>query len=181
MLYHHFGCVCPTADALALLAQLCAPRGPKGPRLPVVEIGSGNGYWAYLLRRAGLAVTAVDNALSAWRSTWIGDTVVADGPQYLRRSGGGRGAVLLLVYPQVSADFTASVIGAYEGDVVVVAGTQNGNGYTGFRDERIEEWMARERGCLELIARVPLPSFAGKDEGFYVFRRREKEAAKEGS
>lgn len=84
---------------------------------------------------------------------------------------GASNAVLLLVYPQVSADFTAKVIGAYEGDVVVVAGTQNGNGFTGFRDETIGAWMEREKGEFREVVQVPLPSFAGKDEALFVFVR----------
>ncbi|KAL0264926.1 hypothetical protein SLS55_000880 [Diplodia seriata] len=176
--YHHFGCAVPTWDALSLVAQLTqhAPPAPKPKGWPgrdVVEIGSGNGYWALQLRRAaGCRVAAVDNAHSEWRTMWIGDTVWADGVKYLEGRGGAEEAVLLLVYPQVGADFTAKVLRAYRGDYVVVAGTQNGNGFTGFKDETIAEWMARERKEFERVAQVPLPSFAGKDEALFVFVRR---------
>lgn len=127
---------------------------------------------------------AVDNALSAWRTTWIGDTIITDGIKFLTSPPpelapvlGGKGskfAILLLVYPQVSNDFTGRVIRAYAGDTIVVAGTQNGNGFTGFRDETILSWMAREKKDFELVVQVPLPSFAAKDEAFFVFRRRKE-------
>ena len=140
----------------------------------MLEIGSGGGYWTYLLRRLGLAVTAVDNELSEWRTRWIGDTVVADGVTYLRQHDRGRDAVLLLVYPQVSGDFTGKVLRAYAGDVVVVAGTQNANGFTGFKGETVAEWIEREMGKegWRRVVQVPLPSFAGKDEALFVFVRK---------
>ncbi|KAK7518051.1 uncharacterized protein IWZ02DRAFT_491847 [Phyllosticta citriasiana] len=175
--YHHFGCLVPTWDALSLIQQLAqhAPPQPKPKGWPgrgVLEIGSGNGYWALLLRRAGVSVTAVDNLHSEWRTMWIGDTVFADGIQYLKQNGGARDKILLLVYPQVGADFTGKVLRAYEGDYIVVAGTQNHNGFTGFQTETIAEWMAREKKEFERVAQVPLPSFAGKDEALFVFVRR---------
>ena len=84
--------------------------------------------------------------------------------------------VLVLVYPITSLDFTARVVRAYKGDTVVVAGTQNGNGYTGFRDKGVEEWMVEMMGGWEKRGQVALPSFAGKDEGMFVFERGEKRA-----
>ncbi|KAJ9661453.1 hypothetical protein H2201_006484 [Coniosporium apollinis] len=178
VLYHHFGCVCPSYDALALVAQLTtcalptAAAVPKGsPGREVIEIGSGGGYWTHLLRRLGVRVMAVDNAASRWRTTWIGDTIIADGVEYLRRHNSGKNTILLLVYPQVSEDFTGKVLRAFEGDVVVVAGTQNRNRFTGFREEGVGEWMGREKGEMGRVAQVPLPSFAGKDEALFVFVR----------
>lgn len=119
-----------------------------------------------------LEVVPVDSGHSTWRTVWVGDTVVADGVKFLEGRDGGKGDVLLLVYPQVSDDFTGKVLRTYKGDTVVVAGTQNGNGFTGFREETIDKWMERERGEMELMCRVPLPSFAGKDEALFVFQRK---------
>jgi hypothetical protein len=129
----------------------------------------------------GLVVHAVDNAASVWRTVWIDNTIVADGIKFLQNppapfkedvGNGGESAVLLLVYPQVTADFTRHVIQAYKGDVIAVAGTQNGNGFTGFRDETIADWMNRERPEFEKVVQIPLPSFAAKDEALYIFTRR---------
>lgn len=84
-------------------------------------MGSGNGYWTYMLRRMkdgkdkkkNLEVVPVDNGLSDWRTLWVADTVEMDGAEWLRRHEGGKGHVLLMVYPQVSHDFTAKTIKAY--------------------------------------------------------------------
>lgn len=180
VLYHHFGCVCPTYDALSLIQQICKGAADGADSLkPVVEIGSGNGYWAYQLRRLGITVHAVDNAASAWRTTWIGDTIITDGISFLlsppspykELGKGAKNALLLLVYPQVGAGFTGRVVRAYEGDTIVVAGTQNTNGFTAFEGETIAQWMARERPEYETICQIPLPSFAGKDEALFIFQR----------
>ncbi|KIW00133.1 uncharacterized protein PV09_08311 [Verruconis gallopava] len=193
--YHHFGCVCPTWDALSLISQLAKPPkavGASTVERPVLDLGSGNGYWTFLLRRVGLTVYAVDNALSAWRTMWIGDTISADAVSFLKTpqkyvkttsaaqaiptasaiGTRGQGAVLLLVYPQVSNDFTPSVLQTFNGDAVVVAGTQNLNGFTGPPGETVTSWMARERPEFERVAQIPLPSFAGKDEALFIFVRR---------
>jgi hypothetical protein len=164
-----------------LAKNVTKEKGAQPVQKPIVEIGSGNGYWAYMLRTLGLTVHAVDNALSAWRTTWIGDTIIADGIQFLQKppsplsaslgGAGCRDAILLLVYPQVSSDFTGRAIRAYEGNVIVVAGTQNGNGFTGFKDEMIQRWMERERPGFERVAQIPLPSFAGKDEALFIFHK----------
>lgn len=116
VLYHHFSCVCPSFEALEVIRVLAKGRG-------VVDVGSGNGYWSYMLRRMREGqgkkggslgeVVPVDNGLSDWRTLWVADTVEMDGAEWLRRHEGGKGHVLLLVYPQVGHDFTARTIKAY--------------------------------------------------------------------
>jgi hypothetical protein len=134
VLYHHFGCVCPSFEALSVVKQVAdgggagSGNGAKG----VVDMGSGNGYWAFLLRRMGVVVEAVDNLEAVWRMMWIADTVKANGVEYLKRAGGARDRVLLMVYMVPKGDFTKQVLKAYKGDTVVVAGTQNENRFTGF-------------------------------------------------
>jgi hypothetical protein len=190
--------VCPSFEALEIIRVLAKGRG-------VVDVGSGNGYWTYMLRRMkdgkkNLEVVPVDNGLSDWRTLWVADTVEMDGAEWLRKHEGGRGHVLLMVYPQVSHDFTAKTIKAYreffllfsflrllgwseivvltvffyfaDGSTIVVAGTQNANGYTAFADELLVDWFARVMPGWEKVCQVPLPSFAGKDEALFVYERK---------
>lgn len=114
ILYHHFGCVCPSYESLELIRQLA--RGRR-----IVDLGSGNGYWTYMLRRIEpankkekrLEVVPVDNGMSEWRVMWVGDTAQADGEQWLKQNHGAVDAVLLLVYPSVGNDFTSKMIRSY--------------------------------------------------------------------
>lgn len=112
LLYHHFGCVCPSYESLAYIQQVSRGR-------TILDIGSGNGYWTYMLRRfetnpkKKLNVVAIDNSQSLWRTTWIPDTVEADGERWLKQHDGGKNDVLLLVYPVVGNDFTSKMLKAY--------------------------------------------------------------------
>jgi len=165
---HHFGCVVPSYESLQIINKLAAGRN-------VLDMGSGNGYWTFMLRRLGVNVVAVDSGQSRWRTTWISDTVATDGVQYLRKRSGCLDHVLLLVYPIVGGDFTRKVLDAFTGNVIVIAGTQNGNGYTGFKDMMVDEYMAREKPSWEKVSQVPLPSFAGKDDALFAFRRNKED------
>lgn len=163
---HHFGCSCPSYESLEILNKIANGK-------TILDVGSGNGYWTLMLRKQGCQVIAVDSMQSQWRTCWIGDTVVTDGIQFVKnRDGAGKNDMLLMVYPIVGEDFTRSVLQTYQGDIISVVGTQNGNGYTVFRDETFDQWMQRERKDFEKIVQVPLPSFAGKDDALFVFKRK---------
>lgn len=124
-----------------------------------------------MLRRHGLEVRAVDDFQSTFRTMWIDDTIAEDGAGWVRKRGGAADEVLLMVYPIVGRDFVASLLKAYKGKDVVVAGTQNRSGYTAFREVTVDEWMAKNQPEFEMTARVCLPSFAGKDEALFIFQR----------
>lgn len=145
-------------------------------------MGSGSGYWTFVLRSYGLTVKPVDNAQSSWRVTWVPDTEITDGVAYLARHDGGKDAVMLLVYPIVGGGiaggeegaFTKNLLKAYKGDTLAVVGTQNHNGYTGFKSKSMDEYMEEHEPEWTKIVQIPLPSFAGKDEALYVFQRGER-------
>lgn len=172
----------PSYAALHAIVRLAQPAKPsKEAVLPILDIGSGNGYWTFMLRRFPLSdiagakeldVRAIDNQISEYRVSWVPDTITADGSSYLRENANGKGCILLLVYPQATGDFTGPIMGRFEGDTIVVAGTQNGNGFTGFQDQVVDEWVAKKLSAFDLTLRMPLPSFAGKDEALFVFQRR---------
>ena len=124
-----------------------------------------------MLRALGLNVLAIDNHQSVFRCNWIKDTIVTDGVSFLKSKKGAPDDVLLLVYPVVGGDFFKKMLDAYKGCWVVVAGTQCANGYTGFADKTVDAWVQQERPEWILQVRVPLPSFAGKDEALFVFKK----------
>nr|POE94462.1 hypothetical protein CFP56_16702 [Quercus suber] len=174
VLYHHFSCLCPSYEILSLIQQVSHGRR-------VVDMGSGNGYWTYMLRRlppiskalGSVTVLPIDNGVSEWRTMWIPDTLETDGAAWLEKNAGAKHDVLLLVYPTVGQEFTSRMIRAYQGSTLVCCGTQNANGFTGFKGETIAEWMLREMGGQwEKVCQIPLPSFAGKDEAGFIFERK---------
>lgn len=179
---HHFGCVVPSYEGLEILRIVADGR-------TVVDMGSGNGYWAFMLRQHGVTVAPVDNAQSDWRVSWVDDTVIMDGTKWLSQSknAGGKDMVLLMVYPVVGGGagggveggFTRGLMSAYKGDTVAVVGTQNHNGYTSFRDMTFDEYMEREQPEWTKVVQIPVPSFAGKDEALFIYQRG-KRAAKLG-
>ena len=90
-----------------------------------------------------------------------------------RGSKGCKNEVLLMVYMVPGGWGVAKlVLKAYKGDTVVVASTQNENRFTGFSNTTVEQYFEREKKDFEMTVRIPLPSFAGKDEAMYVYQRK---------
>ncbi|KXX73214.1 hypothetical protein MMYC01_210418 [Madurella mycetomatis] len=149
VMMHHFGCVVPTHESLMIIKTLAQGEGgKKGPNKKghkkVADIGSGNGYWAMMLRTYGVEVDAVDSMMSEWlvlslppsltqnaihtylrvltatrrRTTWIPDTIVQTGTGYLAAHPNHDGLVLLLVYPVVGGKLTSTVEGSFTRDLV---------------------------------------------------------------
>ncbi|POS76737.1 hypothetical protein DHEL01_v204871 [Diaporthe helianthi] len=177
---HHFGCAVPSYESLEILRLVAAGR-------TVVDVGSGNGYWTFMLRLHGLpSVVPIDNAQSEWRASWVSDTVISDGAKWLAQPQNAYGAdmVLLMVYPVVGGglaggvegSFTRQLVKAFKGDTLAVVGTQNRNGYTSFSDMTFDEYMDREQPAWTKVVQIPLPSFAGKDEALYVYQRGDRAA-----
>ncbi|KAK0729929.1 hypothetical protein B0H67DRAFT_638492 [Lasiosphaeris hirsuta] len=115
----------PSHETLALLHLVAAGRA-------IADVGSGSGYWIFMLRQYAS----------------------------LSRNDGGCNLVLLLVYPivggglagGVDGGFTRALMAAYMGDTVAVVGTQNGNGYTGFRDMTMNQFIAKEhQGWVKVV------------------------------
>ena len=115
-----------------------------------------------------LEVHAVDNQTSLYRTIWISDTEKVGGDVFLKRNA-RNDSILLLVYPQAGGNFTEKVLRTFKGDTIVVAGTQNANGFTGFADCLVDDWVAKHMPEFSLEMRFPLPSFAGKDDALFVF------------
>ena len=162
---HHFSCVCPSYEALAMISSLSKDK-------TLIDMGSGNGYWTHTLRHEhGCSVVAVDAGQSKWRTMWISDTIVADGLHFLRKRGGRKDDVLLMVYPITSNDFTPNIVKAFNGSTICIAGTQNGNGYTGFKNEMVDAWFEKNMPTWKKTIQIPLPSFPGKDDALFVFQK----------
>ena len=131
----------------------------------ILEIGSGTGYWASLLQRAGGCVTAVDIMASIIKPTWFPDTVGHDGVTFLKNAKGAADRSLLLCWPRVlhSATYTYSLdalLQAYKGSTVVWVGEPYGS----CAMVPPHAWLA--------VKEVKLPHWACIYDRMIVYRRR---------
>jgi hypothetical protein len=149
----------PTDAALATIADYA----------PIVELGAGTGYWAYLLRRRGVDVVAYDrfppdraanpNRLDprVWTEVLLGDESVLD--RHPGRS-------LLLCWPSWRDPFAAAALGVYRGPTLIYIGEDAG-GHTA--DDRFFDLLVRD---WQPDTCVDLPHWPGASDRLTVFTRR---------
>lgn len=121
------------------------------PFAPLVEVGSGSGYWAYELRKAGVDIVATDPGKGEYDVVSFRDdkmkrvewqlwikierlTGVEAVQKYPERT-------LLIVWPDEDDPWAAETLAAYRGDAVIYVGEGSG-GRTG--DDRFHELLERD-------------------------------------
>lgn len=89
----------------------------------VVEIGAGNGYWAYQLRQIGVDMLAVDNGewSDKWQQRW--SLVEEGGPDV---AGKHPDRALMLIWPPYDTSMAKTALDSYAGDLLIYAGEGNG-------------------------------------------------------
>lgn len=152
----------PDKAALDLLARVG----------PIVEIGAGAGYWAWLLRKRGVDVVAYDaepprrgSEINNWHKdtpTW---TVVD-------RGGAGSAAnhadrTLLLCWPPYDDPMAADALKAFAGRRVVFVGESEG-GCTA--NDEFFELLDRDFDCA---ADVEIPQFDGMHDRLSLWERKD--------
>jgi hypothetical protein len=137
---------------------------------PIVELGAGTGYWAYLLRNRGVDIVAYDaappgqapNAYKfeprAWTQVVLGGVEVLD--QYANRT-------LFLCWPGYQDTFADAALARFTGHVLIYVGEQAG-GHTAndaFFDRLGRDWAAGEQ--------VAIPQWSGAHDCLSIFHRRQ--------
>jgi hypothetical protein len=148
----------PTPAALATLAHLA----------PIVELGAGTGYWAYLLRRRGVDCVAYDlappdrlpNPSRFHPFTW---TEVAAGDVDVLRHHADR--TLFLCWPPYRHPLASQALTSYAGATLVYVGEPAG-GRTA--DEQFFDLLARSWVATQQVA---LPNWPGTHDQLTVYRR----------
>lgn len=149
----------PNEEALDTLAKLA----------PIVEMGAGTGYWAWLLRVRGVDVMAYDKApprlakknAFSFTCQWTG--VLPGRPAKLAKYSN---RTLFLCWPDYRTDFASRCIEAYTGDTVVYVGEGRG-GCTG--DDKFHDLLEFGWGCQKT---VQIPRWGGIYDAMFVWRRK---------
>jgi hypothetical protein len=148
----------PTGEAIAAIAA-ASPAG-------VVEIGAGTGYWAGLLRVAGVNVLAYDEAPY--------DNIQAQGKFSHVDLGGPEKAALwpsmtlFLCWPPYATPMALLCLDAYKGSTLAYVGEGAGgcNGDDSFHDTLSSEWTVETS--------VDLPQWDGIHDDLTIYRRKTK-------
>lgn len=135
---------------------------------PIVEIGAGTGYWAYLLRQMGVHVVALDRAPlgsdheNAYNFTKSWTHVEFGLPPDLARYGDH---ALFLCWPNYDTPFAAEALAAYPGQTCIYIG-EGWGGCTGDDTfhEMLDQHWTRQR-------RVTIPQWSSIHDELYVFTR----------
>jgi hypothetical protein len=149
----------PTDGALATLARYG----------PIVELGAGTGYWAFLLRRRGVVCTAYDLAPPDRRPnpnrfqplTW---TYVEQGD--VDKVAAHSDRALFLCWPSYREPFASRALAAYAGTTLLYIGESAG-GHTA--DDAF--FAQLDTGWLR-VEQVALPNWPGTHDALTVYRRR---------
>jgi hypothetical protein len=150
----------PTVAALDAIAR----------HAPVVELGAGTGYWAYLLRARGVDIVAYDlappdqlpNAYKLDPRTWTG--VRRGGVEVL---GGYRDRALFLCWPGYRDSFAHDALAAYAGTRLIYVGEDRGGNTASppFFDQLSATWA--------LVERLELPRWPGAHDSLQIYDRRD--------
>lgn len=145
----HFSWAVPNDEAIACIGRYARD---------VVEIGAGSGYWAWLMRQAGLNVAAFDNdpPRFVWTDVQRGD----------ERAWSGRpGSTLFLCWPPWATDMAFNALVHYQGPYFIYVGEwMLGNANARFFQRLVEQY--------EAVESVAIPQWSARDDHLTVFRRR---------
>jgi hypothetical protein len=146
-----FAWAVPTDEAIAVIGKYGSG---------VVEVAAGSGYWAWLMRQAGIDVAAFD--LDPPSFTWSevarrDERAVSDHPE----------KTLLLCWPPWATGVAAQALAAYKGEHVVYIGE-----WMGCNAE--PNFFASLAWFFECIDSAAIPQWYMRDDRLWVFRRRRK-------
>ena len=155
-----YGFAIPNEQALDLLVSLS----------PIIEIGAGTGYWAYLLQQRGADVLAYDRKPPREGKNWYGmarewvAVEKANAKQAL--VGGHADRTLFLCWPPYDDPMADTALRLYQGDGVVYVGEDEGGcNATGTFFRRLERWG-------DLVRTVDLPQWPGIHDDLFYWRRK---------
>jgi hypothetical protein len=134
---------------------------------PLIEIGAGTGYWAYLLKQMGVDILPVDclEEKENWKHIFELDikyTNIIEGDentilQYPERN-------LFLCWPPYNDPMAANCLRNFKGEYVVYVGEHGG--CTG--DQLFEDMLEVH---YEIITTIDIPKWEGVHDAVFIYRR----------
>lgn len=142
---------------------------------PLIELGAGTGYWAYLLRERGVDIVAFDteppqttthqnqwqrspmHVGTCWTDVQMGTPAVLRGGQYRERT-------LFLCWPPPTT-MALEALDTYAGETVALIGCgPDETGCLAFYDLLLSQW--------KLIQTVAIPQWCGVPDTLTIYQRR---------
>ncbi len=137
----------------------------------IIELGCGNGYWAWLLRKMGVDILACDPLVAGEpgshrdENTTAWTEIFSAGPEILRVQ---QLRTLFLCWPPPFSSMAADCLKLYRGEVLLYVGEEPG-GCCG--DEEFEELIKRD-WVEEKRVNIPRWPAPFVKDSLYVYRRR---------
>lgn len=133
----------------------------------IVEIGSGSGYWASLLRKKGANILAVDDQTEEFSQQYH-PIIKSDGKKYLlSHAEECEARTLLMIWSR--SNFIDEVIEAYnthQGETIILISELQGGSTGVFNTEKFRDWK------LEESSEIPVWLF--KHDSLQVYRRKKQ-------
>lgn len=134
-----------------------ALRAIRDVGVPIVEIGAGTGYWAWLLSQAGLSVRAYDREPDQ-SPRWF--DVKKGGAEVLTQY---PSSALFLCWPPLDEPLAEDSLNAHQGEWVFYVGEEGRTASRGFHERLKEQYT--------LIQTIPLPRWPGFRDSLFIFRK----------
>jgi hypothetical protein len=133
---------------------------------PLLELGSGTGYWAWLIAQARGRIQCFDlepRQPPRWFETQFGDSqIVSQSSEF----------TLFLCWPPLNTPMASQALAGYRGTHVLYVGEWRGRtADSHFHDQLEREW--------NLLERIPLPHWPGFSDDLFLFKRKLRDEAEE--
>lgn len=137
---------------------------------PVVEMGAGTGYWAYLLQNLGCDIVAYDEhppnlagegLINAWHSNGVYAQVLQAKPSVLKRH---PDRTLFLCWPPQFGSMARECLTHWKGKYLIYVGELHGC----CAEEQFFDTLETMFECIKI---VNIPCWMGLHDCLYVFRR----------
>lgn len=135
---------------------------------PVVEMGAGSGYWAWMLSQQGVMIECFDSESHLQSPKWF-DVKKGD-PTDLSRF---KNSTLLMVWPPSDSTFSESCLDHYPGQNLVYVGNLSDTGpeSNALPKTATPAFHKRLLENFRLVKTIELPHWPGFKDHAYFFRR----------